>query len=236
MHPTGVWAAFCSLKSDLVQGSKVGQAYCAPGGRFMAVATDEQGMNRVTFMGVSPRNDSSATQLFRQAADKGDGALRQFVAQQYRHAGWKCDEAVAGMLDADDFYANESSQVKVPHLYKGRFVMVGDAGYAPGPTGTGTSLALAGAYILAGEVHKNNENLKAALEGYEASMRPMIEDMQKVPPLMPLFVAPQTAWGIWLRNNVFGLITKSGIVNFVQKYAASAFAGPEKYTLPDYRW
>lgn len=39
-----------------------------------------------------------------------------------------------------------------PTLYKGWFVLVGnagDAGYAPGPTGMGTGLAIDGAYVEA---------------------------------------------------------------------------------------
>jgi flavin-dependent dehydrogenase len=51
-------------------------------------------------------------------------------------------------MDSEDFYAGEIVQAKIPRLYDGRVVLVGDAGYAAGPTGSGTSLALAGAYIL----------------------------------------------------------------------------------------
>ena len=45
--------------------------------------------------------------------------------------------------------------------------MVGDAGCASGPTSGGTTLAMTGAYILAGEISKNHRNLSAALVGYE---------------------------------------------------------------------
>ena len=140
-------------------------------------------------------------------------------------------------MEAADFYASEVVQVKAPILHKGRFVLVGDAGYAPGFTGGGTSLAMAGAYLLAGEVgSKHKGDLAAGLEGYEERMRPIIEDLQKTPPHVPTVMAPQTAWGIWLRNHIFAFIAWSRILEFAQRFLAGAFASTEKYSLPDYDW
>ena len=114
--------------------------------------------------------------------------------------------------------------------------MVGDAGYASGPTGTGTTLALAGAYILAGEIGKHDGDLAAGLKGYEQQMRPIINDLQKIPLFVPGVIAPQTALGIWLRNYIFGFIAWTNILEFTQKYFGSAFARTKKYRLPDYEW
>lgn len=139
-------------------------------------------------------------------------------------------------MEAEDFYANEIVQVKTLSLHKGRFVLVGDAGYAPGPTGAGTTLAIAGAYVLAGEVCRHKGNLAAGLRAYEEQMRPIIDNLQKVPPLVPTIFAPQTAWGIWLRNHIFAFIVWTRILEFAQKYFASAFANTDKYWLPDYEW
>jgi len=142
------------------------------------------------------------------------------------------------MWKSDDFYGSEVVQVKAPSTfnYSKRFVMVGDAGYAPGPTGGGTSLALAGAYVLAGEICKHGNDLKAGLEGYEQCMRPIITDLQEVPPLVPTIMAPQTAWGLWLRNMIFSLVTRSGIIGFAQKYFGGAHAHVDTYGIPEYEW
>ncbi|KAJ5636083.1 uncharacterized protein N7484_009396 [Penicillium longicatenatum] len=98
-------------------------------------------------------------------------------------------------VDVERLYATELVQVKLPTLFKGRFVLVGDAGYAPGPTGTGTTLAMVGAYLLAGEVCKHKWNLDAALRGYETQLRPLINDLQKIPPLIPTLLAPRQPGG-----------------------------------------
>ncbi|KAL9115268.1 MAG: hypothetical protein Q9227_001062 [Pyrenula ochraceoflavens] len=237
IHPTNCWAAYFSIKQDLLKGSKIEQGCSAPGGRFFSLGHDPSGVNRVALMGIQPRSNHDAILPFREAMKQGDDALKNFLTQHYQGAGWKAGEIMKGMAESQDFYASEVVQVKTPDLYKGRFVLVGDAGYAPGFTGAGTTLALAGAYILAGEVGcKHAGNLSEGLQGYEQRMRPLINDMQKVPPLVPTVMAPQTVWGIWLRNVIFGFIASTGILEFVQKYLASAFAGTEKYPLPDYEW
>jgi len=186
---------------------------------------------------VHPRNAPDAALLpFRQAVRQGDDALKRFVAQHYRGMGWKTDEALEGMMRADDFYANEVVQVKVPSLSRGRFALVGDAGYAGGPTGTGTTLAMTGAYLLAGEVCSHQGDLAAGLRGYEERTRPIINELQKIPPGIPGIIAPQTAWRIWLRNNIFAFITWSGVLQFAQKYFGGAFASTDQYKLPEYEW
>ncbi|PYH43083.1 putative FAD-binding monooxygenase [Aspergillus saccharolyticus JOP 1030-1] len=236
LEPTGTWAAFFSAKQDLLDGNnKMGKAYNAVGGRIIAAGPDPSGVSRVVLMKRYAQKDSSATQPFRDAMNQGGDALRQFVAQTYRGAGWKCDEVIKDMMEAEDFYASEIVHVKVPRLSKGRFVLVGDAGYAAS-TGTGTSLAMAGAYVLAGEVCKHKGDLAGALQGYEDVMRPLIDDMQKVPPLLPVFFTPQTAWGLWLRNMVFAFVCWSGILSLTQKFFSGAFAGTERYQLPQYEW
>lgn len=242
IHPQNCWAAYFSIEEDLLKGSKIGQAFSTPGGRFLAVGPDPSGVNRVVLMSIHPRHDKDATLSFRDAAKQGDDSLKAYVASQFEGAGWKADEILKGMMTSDDFYASEIVQVKIPALCKGRFVLVGDAGYAPGFTGTGTSLAIAGAYILAGEVGRCKGDLKAGLRGYEERMRPIVRDLQKVPPGLPGMLSPQTAWGIWLRNFLFRVVVVvmafKGIFAWVGKgfaFFASAF-GEDKYGIPNYEW
>ncbi|RQM08460.1 hypothetical protein DH86_00000480, partial [Scytalidium sp. 3C] len=216
VKPMNFWAAYFALGQDLVQGGKMGQAYSAPGGRFVAVGAGPGPlyMNHAVLMGFSP-SDNDTMISFRAAMKEGDAALKQFVAQHYKGAGWKTDEVIEGMMEAEDFYANEAVQVRPPNLYKGRCVLVGDAGYA-GSAGAGTTLAMTGAYVLAGEIKRHRENL--------------------IPPFFSAFMAPQTAWGIWLRNSIFAFITWTRILEIGQKFYAGSFASTDKYRLPDYEW
>lgn len=233
------WAAYFSVEKDLLDGSKTGQAWTTTGGRFFGLGPDPSGVTRVITQMIHPRGSKDATLPLREAARQGTDALKTYVASEFSGVGWKTAEILEGMMESDDFYASEIVQVKVPSLHKGRFVLVGDAGYAPGSTGTGTSLAMAGAYVLAGEISMHKGNVEAGLRGYEERMRPIIDDLQKIPPGIPWILAPQTAWGIWLRNTVLTVIcwgmAFSGIFAWLGGLFSSSFGG-DKFGLPDYEW
>ena len=237
IKPTNRWAAYFSVERDFLQGRKISLGLSAIGGRFIAAGPDHApGMNRIALFKLSPRGNDDATLPFREAMKQGDDKLKDFVTQTFKGVGWKADEILKSMIHTDDLYASEVVQVQIPELYKRRVVLVGDAGYAPGFTGTGTSLAIAGAYVLAGEISKHMGDVAAGLRGYEEQMRPMINEMSKVPPLVPTIMAPQTAWGIWLRNTIFAFIAWMNIVGFVSKFFGAAFSNSEEYKLPMYDW
>lgn len=140
------------------------------------------------------------------------------------------------MMASNAFYASEMVRVKTETLSRGSyFALVGDAGYASA-SGTGTTLAMAGAYVLAGEVARHPGDVKAALAGYETAMQPLIDDMQKVSPLFWSIMAPQTAWGIALRNRIFQFVCWTRVLGLAQKFFAGAFSSSEKHVLPEYEW
>ena len=67
--------------------------------------------------------------------------------------GWVRPQLLEYMRSAPDFYFDEMSQIKMDSWARGRVALVGDAGYCCSPlSGQGTSVALLGAYILAGEL------------------------------------------------------------------------------------
>lgn len=237
--PTGSFAAYFSAK-DGIKRSKIGQAFTAPGGRFIAVGPDHQeGISRFVFMGVNLQPENPVVLSLRKALSQGDDALKTFLAEHYRDGGWIFNDAVEYMLKSEDLYTSEIVQVKVPNLYNKRVVLVGDAGYGPGPTGTGTSLAIAGAYVLAGEIQRHRGDLATGLKSYEERMRPIAEDLGKMTPWLMSIISPQTSLGIWMRNVLFGGIcwaygVLGPVFRLVQRYAGSAFESGEKHSLEDY--
>ncbi|KAL3456639.1 oxidoreductase [Aspergillus heterothallicus] len=233
MKPTNCWAAYLSTKPDLLGKSTQGHAYSAPGGRWVAIGFNPAGGNLATFMKYSVGAENETMGPFREALKRGNDAVKEYVSTTYQGAGWMCDEIIQGMMDTDDFYATEIVKIQLPSLYKGRFVLVGDAGYA-GAAGAGTSLALAGAYVLAGEIKRHQSDLTAGLKAYNDRMRPIIDDLQATPPLLHTILAPQTAWGIRVRNAVFGFVCWSGVIQLAHRLFAGVFSGADKYKLPDY--
>lgn len=243
IRPMNCWASYFSVPGDLLNGSKLAQSYSAVNGRFLAIGPDPNGSTRIGLIKVQPQGgkggESDTTLAFRQAVAKGDYALKSFVRETFQGSGWRCDELLQGMMASDDFYASEVVQVKVPALHKGRFVLVGDAGYGPGFTGTGTSLAMVGGYILAGEICRHRDDLSAGLVAYEKRMAPIITDLQKVPPGLMTILAPQTAWGIQLRKMLFTCVAWASSLSWLFSWASQFFSSSfakDKYGIPDYEW
>jgi 2-polyprenyl-6-methoxyphenol hydroxylase-like FAD-dependent oxidoreductase len=79
------------------------------------------------------------------------------------------------MPNAPDYYFDVAAQIDMPHWSQGRVVLVGDAGYCPSPlSGQGTSVALIGAYVLAGELAAAGGVYQTAFHQYEEALRPFV--------------------------------------------------------------
>ena len=81
--------------------------------------------------------------------------LRGRVRNRFAGMGGRVPWLLEHLETADDLYYDTVSQIRMPAWTSGRVALVGDAAYAPSFfSGQGTSLALAGAYVLAGELHR----------------------------------------------------------------------------------
>ncbi|KUI40512.1 FAD-binding monooxygenase [Mycobacterium sp. GA-1199] len=110
---------------------------------------------------------------------------RKILTERFAGAGWECDALLAAAHEADDFYFDSFAQIHMPSWSTGRVTLVGDAGYCASPlSGMGTSLALVGAYLLAGELGPASsfeaDGLPDALARYESRMRPYVDTCQKL--------------------------------------------------------
>jgi len=75
----------------------------------------------------------------------------------------------------------------------------------------GTSLAILGAYMLAGELTKlpAGQHLSMALEAYEKAFRPFVEQTQEIPSILPGAVHPTTAWKEWLLQTAISTVARA---------------------------
>ena len=104
---------------------------------------------------------------------------RETIAAAFDGAGWAMvPRMVAAMNEADDLFADVVSQIRMPRWSHGRVVLVGDAAFAPSfLTGQGSSLAVVGAYVLAGELAAAPDHV-TAFAAYEERMRDFVERNQ----------------------------------------------------------
>jgi 2-polyprenyl-6-methoxyphenol hydroxylase-like FAD-dependent oxidoreductase len=76
---------------------------------------------------------------------------------------------------APTFYFDAITQLQLDSWSRGRVTLVGDAGYCPGPAvGGSTSLAVLGAYVLAGELAVAGGDHERAYPAYEREMGELV--------------------------------------------------------------
>jgi 2-polyprenyl-6-methoxyphenol hydroxylase-like FAD-dependent oxidoreductase len=105
----------------------------------------------------------------------------QFAELERRMAddGWVRPQLLEYMRTAPDFYFDEMSQIKMDRWSKGRVALVGDAGYCCSPlSGQGTSVALLGAYILAGELAAAGDDYEKGFTSYQAEFQDYVKRNQ----------------------------------------------------------
>lgn len=100
------------------------------------------------------------------------------------------------MKTTENFYCQDVVQVHTNIWYKDRVILLGDAGYCPSPfSGMETTSSLVGAYVLAGEINRNTENLDQALENYDKTLRPFVNEIQKTSLFLLRQGLPMIQWG-----------------------------------------
>jgi 2-polyprenyl-6-methoxyphenol hydroxylase-like FAD-dependent oxidoreductase len=160
------------------------------------------------------------------------GGQKKILAEAFAGGGWEVPRLLEAMWGASDFYFDTVSQVHMDRWSNGRAVLVGDAAYCPSPmAGVGTSLALVGAYVLAGELKAAGGDHRRALVRYEEEMREYVEQGQKLPKGNATGLIPRSRLQIRIRNQIIRMLPylpwRGLIAGGVQK-AANAI------TLKDY--
>jgi 2-polyprenyl-6-methoxyphenol hydroxylase-like FAD-dependent oxidoreductase len=132
---------------------------------------------------------------------------QEILKNEFENAGWKCATLLSKIDKAPDFYFDVVSQIQMNHWSKDRVTLVGDACDCPSLlSGQGSTLAMVGAYILAGELKEANGNYKIAFERYENIFKPFIERKQKIAKNFAKSLVPKSKIGIWLRNTFTNLM------------------------------
>lgn len=131
---------------------------------------------------------------------------------------WIVPRLLEAAGQAPDFYFDSIAQIHLENWARGRVVLLGDASYCPSPlSGQGSSLALVGAYLLAGELFAADGDHRTAFRRYEEGMRNYVTLNQKIATDGAKTLIPNTSTGIWLRNQTFRLMRYLPKINKVSK-------------------
>ena len=219
-RPLGLYGCWFSAPADFeVDGWFL--MHNSPGGRVASVRPGR--LPGEVKAGLSFRSGPIAYDRYDVAAQK------ELVAEQFTDTGWQVPRLVTAMRNATDFGFDSYARVHLPAWSRGRVVLLGDAAWSPTPlTGLGTSLALVGAYVLAGELAA--ADVPTALRRYEELLRTYVTTAQELPPGGVNGFAPTSARQIRLRQASMRLMLRWPFKQLI----SAQFDKASDLELPDY--
>lgn len=158
-----------------------------PGSRAVHLRPDNLGTTRaiLTFIsdvrGLEYLDQADQIAILKRTFADVDGAATRILAEIDRDA---------------PMYFSAVGQVRAATWSKGRVALLGDAAFCAGTFGgSGTSLALIEAYVLAGELSRTDDH-RAALARYEQTMSPLIDATPRIRMSVLRRANPRTRVGI----------------------------------------
>ena len=190
----------------------------------------------------SSRGDANAKACFGFASpsipiDLRDKAQQQQVLKNvYDGIGWEVPRLLELMRSAPDFYFDAAAQIRMAQWSEGRVVLAGDAGYCPSPmSGQGTSLALIGAYVLAGELAAASGAYQTAFQNYEREMRPFVALNQELAVRSAKLMSPkERRVSTWLLEGIMRIAPGRIIEFFIDRSTRRIYRAANAITLKDY--
>ena len=183
IHFLGGYTGYFTMARQAQEGEEyVATTYLAPGSRFMFTRRHNPQQVQV-YLICRPSPSARIRNV-----QKGDvEAEKEAFAEIFQGAGWQSEEILKALEHSDDFYCERPGVVKLDSWHRGRVTLVGDAAYCPTQnTGMGTTSAIVGAYVLAGEIAKHcpsastaKGDLHAALANYDRTFRPFMDQVQR---------------------------------------------------------
>ncbi|GAA0234406.1 FAD-dependent monooxygenase [Cryptosporangium japonicum] len=158
-------------------------------------------------------------------AHRDPAAQRRLIESIFTDQEWEIPHMLDALRAADDLFFDVVSQIHLPRWSQGRVALVGDAAYAPSfLTGQGSSLALVGAYVLAGELAAHTDHADA-FAAYEKAVRDFVELNQAQVTAGEATMFPSTAATLERRNTMLRQLSE---------IPSDANPAHSAMTLPDY--
>jgi len=156
--------------------------------------------------------------------------IKTLLANVFADVGWECPRILAAMVDVSNIYFDTVSQIRMEHWTKGRVALLGDAAACVSlMAGEGSGLAMAEAFVLAGELRHSQGDHAAAFARYEERMMPFLKRKQSMAEKMSWSFAPKTKFGLTVRNLFSRLLELPYLAEFLFGRAVK-----DDFELPDY--
>ncbi|MFC7674309.1 FAD-dependent monooxygenase [Mycolicibacterium sp. GCM10028919] len=169
LHHLGPYAAVWDLPTDMFEPG-TGFFYSHPGRTVLVERPSDGAPARAFLTFVHP--EPGTVDL------RDPGAVLDALHRAFADDRWRTGDVIDTLPGADDVYFDTVSQVRMDEWHSGRVALVGDAAYAPAfLSGQGTSIAIAGAYVLASELVANDRP-EQAFAAYQLRLRGYVKNNQ----------------------------------------------------------
>jgi 2-polyprenyl-6-methoxyphenol hydroxylase-like FAD-dependent oxidoreductase len=139
---------------------------------------------------------------------------KRLIRHVFGDEGWEVPRLLEEMDRSPDFYFDSISQIRMPSWSTDRISLVGDAAYSPGAAvGGGTTVAIIGAYVLAGELSVAGGDPELGFRNYEKQMHEFVDRSRTIGPASIRTLIPRTPRQVWLAAQ---------LMRFIQRLPAGA--------------
>ncbi len=159
---------------------------------------------------------------------------KALLRKRFGNSGWECDQILDALDSTNDLYFDRVSQIQMGaqtgSWTRGRVTLLGDAAFCVSLlAGQGSALAMVGAYILAGELHRAGSDYATAFSRYQDRYESFVLEKQKGALRFAGVFAPKSKFSMFIRNKVMNLLK----IPLVADLAAGRELA-DKLTLPNY--
>lgn len=147
------------------------------------------------------------------------------------------DRWLAELDGTPAFYFDSITQLLMDTWSRGRVTLVGDAGYCPGPAvGGSTSLAVLGAYVLAGELAEAGGDHLRGYAGYEHEMADIVRGSRAFALGAARRLIPGSRLGVWALTQAARLVSTlpAGLSRAIARLDSEGVRLHDSMTVKDY--
>lgn len=132
---------------------------------------------------------------------------KELLRKHFHDMDWEVPRLLAELDDTPAFYFDSITQLRLDTWSRGRVSLVGDAAYCPGPAvGGSTSMAVVGAYILAGELAAHSGDYAAAFAAYEREIGEYVRRSRGFAAKAAKAMVPGSRFELWAMIQAIRLI------------------------------
>jgi 2-polyprenyl-6-methoxyphenol hydroxylase-like FAD-dependent oxidoreductase len=201
------------------------------------------GVGRMAGMyGAAHMSDARAVFLFRTPEPldyhhRDVARHKRLLRARFEGMGWQVPRLMEEVDRTPAFYFDSITQLRLDTWSRGRVTLVGDAGYCPGPAvGGSTSLAVVGAYVLAGELAAYGGDHTRAFPAYEAEIGDYVRRSRAFAVNAARRLVPGSPFDLWALTRLAWLVghLPAGVTRAAAKASGKGVRLHDSIALKDY--